>query len=172
MSNAPLAPQSLMGDRAIRKQTSVVSTFTKKSCEHHHVGTPFCIDMKRTKACVNMKTNDETVDFNQRACTCIETKEFIEIALSVEAQSIAPLMLIQPSFLESNPLPSLGDKPTVSSCNCRECSAATVTNDQTLHPATFLRDFQDRVLLMERKHKTCLGRILGEKIEIKKARQS
>ena len=98
MSNVPLAPQSLTGDRATRKQTSVVSTFTKKSCEHHHVGTPFCIDMKRTEACVNMKTNDETVDFNQRACTCIETKEFIEIALSFEAQSIAPLMLIQPSF--------------------------------------------------------------------------
>ena len=104
-ANVPLAPQSLMSGHAIQKQTPVVSTFLRKSCEPNIIGTPeFCSDMKRMEACVNAKTNKETIGFKQEACTCIEPKELIETALPVEAPFVAPFVAalsIQSSTLKS-----------------------------------------------------------------------
>ena len=105
MANVPLAPQSLMSGRDIQIQTPVVFTFLRKSCEPNIIGTPeFCSDMKRTEACVNVKTNEETIGSRQEACTCIEPKELIETVLPVEAPFVAPFvdsLSIQSSTLTS-----------------------------------------------------------------------
>ena len=59
---------------------------------------------------------------------------------------------------------------TVSTCTYSGCSTATVVKNQTVHNAALLHEFQERVCLIGRKKRPCIG-VLGEKMGKKKTMQ-